>query len=737
MKTKYLFPLCAVAVMAMTASCSDDERYDAAGQGRVIIDTQIRQTTATVTRAAADEDYLNSSLILWISNDRGPVRKYNGLDQIPADGDWLKSGSYLAEAWAGDSVSASFDKRWFKGSKSFEITPGEVTAVTVDCKIANVLVSVVYPEAVTDLLDNVTMTVGHRRGSLSFEAPDVADGRKAYFMMPSNDKNLVWTLKATKKADGAPVEVTGTIENARPATEYILTVRGDSKPGEAGGGYFDINVDTDEVEVYDDIMLELPPIVNGYGFDINDPIVGQPGNVGRRSVFINASDEIVSATVSIDNFSTLLGIKDDAGNDFTDLDLIKCEDAFYERLTAAGIERIYNYDAAEGYSTLKVNFLDNFTNSLPEGNYSFVFTVTDSKDRRSQATLNINVNNAPLELADINAADTWTNRTVLRASVLRDDYGTASFEYRPAGSGAWQTVAATADGTALSAAISGLQPATAYEYRVICTLDNFASPAKTFTTEAASQLPESGFETWYRLSGSNNKLWGIGEEANPFWGSGNSALMKYPFAISADNNPTSVDTSVKHSGNSSVRLKSIEVMGVQFAAGNMFIGEFIRTDGTNGVIGWGRQWTSRPVKLRGYARYAPVAVSRENADYAALKKGDMDQGTIYIALLDDSQLKEDSGKQYPVIVKTKNDKDNPRQLFDKNGSNVIAYGEMVFKDATSGDGFQEFEITLDYKRNDVKPTYIMATASSSIGGDYFVGGDGSQLWLDDLELVYE
>ena len=28
-------------------------------------------------------------------------------------------------------------------------------------------------------------------------------------------------------------------------------------------------------------------------------------------------------------------------------------------------------------------------------------------------------------------------------------------------------------------------------------------------------------------------------------------------------------------------------------------------------------------------------------------------------------------------------------------------------------------------------------SSLSIGGDYFVGGDGSLLYLDDLELIYE
>ncbi|MCH5248208.1 MAG: PCMD domain-containing protein, partial [Muribaculaceae bacterium] len=34
------------------------------------------------------------------------------------------------------------------------------------------------------------------------------------------------------------------------------------------------------------------------------------------------------------------------------------------------------------------------------------------------------------------------------------------------------------------------------------------------------------------------------------------------------------------------------------------------------------------------------------------------------------------------------------------------------------------------------PSYIMVTASASVGGDYFTGHDGSKMWLDDLELVY-
>ena len=43
---------------------------------------------------------------------------------------------------------------------------------------------------------------------------------------------------------------------------------------------------------------------------------------------------------------------------------------------------------------------------------------------------------------------------------------------------------------------------------------------------------------------------------------------------------------------------------------------------------------------------------------------------------------------------------------------------------------------INYTR-DGMPSNIAIVASASYLGDYFVGGDGSTMWLDDLELVYE
>ena len=62
-------------------------------------------------------------------------------------------------------------------------------------------------------------------------------------------------------------------------------------------------------------------------------------------------------------------------------------------------------------------------------------------------------------------------------------------------------------------------------------------------------------------------------------------------------------------------------------------------------------------------------------------------------------------------------------------------GTLNFKIAD--ENMLPFEIKLDYKSTQRIPRYILIVASSSKYGDYFTGGAGSTLWLDDLELLYD
>ena len=107
-----------------------------------------------------------------------------------------------------------------------------------------------------------------------------------------------------------------------------------------------------------------------------------------------------------------------------------------------------------------------------------------------------------------------------------------------------------------------------------------------FTTEAVAQFPNSSFESW---SGDSPKhIFGSGEEM--FWDSGNEE------ASTIGGNITLPDGTYKHSGNYSARLKS-QVIITQFAAGNMFIGKYLKTEMSgltgNGVLGFGRPFASQ------------------------------------------------------------------------------------------------------------------------------------------------
>ena len=48
-----------------------------------------------------------------------------------------------------------------------------------------------------------------------------------------------------------------------------------------------------------------------------------------------------------------------------------------------------------------------------------------------------------------------------------------------------------------------------------------------------------------------------------------------------------------------------------------------------------------------------------------------------------------------------------------------------------------FEVNLEYTATNRQPKYILVVASSSKYGDYFTGGDGAVMCLDDLELEYD
>lgn len=364
---------------------------------------------------------------------------------------------------------------------------------------------------------------------------------------------------------------------------------------------------------------------------------------------------------------------------------------------------IFNYKLAEsgnGNVTVKV---DPTTNK-----YEYTFTI------------------GKLEKDCSLSANAWSNFAYFTAA---DISGTTAdmalkFQYRKKGEEAWTDVAAKPDGkNYITDKITGLTPATTYEYQLIGTANETTSiigRLATFTTETNIVLQNGGFEDWYQ----NGDIWyaaskDVFNAGNYLWDSSNPGGGEYGF------NPTTGDASVKRTGSYSAKLESQHAV-VKFAAASLYYGRFGKLIGMSGAkIDFGQPFKSRPTALHGFYQYAPKNIEYVGDKQPAntVKKGDMDICSIYIAL---------SKKKYTV------DNTNPSTFINfESDENIIAYGELPAADCVNTNGeWKEFTINLKYKNITDKPAYLIIVCSSSKYGDYFTGGKGSCLHLDDFELLY-
>lgn len=315
----------------------------------------------------------------------------------------------------------------------------------------------------------------------------------------------------------------------------------------------------------------------------------------------------------------------------------------------------------------------------------------------------------------LSRVDSWVNRAYLHGIGIEGaDNG---FEYRLANTDSWTRVdpsVITTEGGNFVAELRGLTSKTSYSARAYSG-DEFSDEV-AFTTREAVPLANGSFDDWNK-EGKVWNPWKSGE--NSFWDTGNRGATTLGESNSYPTNETA-------SGSGQAAKLETKFVGIgsigKLASGNMFSGQYMKTDGTNGILNFGRPFTSFPTGLRIHYKYKSAPIDYADNDHTALK-GEPDRCSIYIALTDWSA---------PFEIRT-----NPknRQLFDINDPNVIAYAAFETDQTTTS--YQEKILTLEYRATDRIPTHILVVASASKYGDFFTGGAGSILWVDNFELLYE
>ena len=361
-----------------------------------------------------------------------------------------------------------------------------------------------------------------------------------------------------------------------------------------------------------------------------------------------------------------------------------------------------------------------------------------------------NVSTKPTSGATLTAG-AWDRLAYLKATNVSTGTGVSAegmkFQYRAAVETAtlaedeeagWTDVVTTTEENNYTAMLTGLAAETGYECRLV-NGDGDVIATQSFTTgkaDAQTALVNGGFEDWCVRSAktaltNKNTTFPCSETdydaGNLYWDTSNRGANSI-----SQMDPTNKSTDFVIAGTYAAKLQSVKVLGSIFAAASMYTGSFGGASmDMSATINFGRSFTSRPIALHGYYQYSPANVDAVGDNLpadATVSEGNPDQCAIYVAL---------TKKTYTI-----NNKQEDTFIDFEGDENIIAYGTIegdYVKTNGAANGYTEFTIPLQYKESQFGaiPTHIIIVCSASKYGDYFTGGKGSTLYVDDFSLVYD
>ena len=650
--------------------------------------------------APADDQVFSLTVTSDKTGEATVVSDYRTLQQEPLR---LAVGSYTVKASSGTLQDAAWDAPVYEGSTQVLIKPEQTNTADITCTLANTMVTVAFDEN-TDLYfpEYSVSFANDNLNALIFSKTATQNNldKTAYFAATGT---LRWNLQMTN-TDGVEWSSKGSVSGVTARQHYHFLFKIEEAPDASGGLYVKVIVDDEMQESSYPLVLDFDN--NGMptttaDFEITNEISVPMGSTAPMTLNFQADKGIKSLVVShSDAQLTAAGIP-------TATELVDAADAAVSKLTAAGMQT-----AAVPFGTTSASLeFSGLLSRLEIGDYSFTTTLIDAKDHADQKVLNISII-SPVD-AEALSAVCWARFALLKAKwfVAARPEG-LNFQYRKASDSQWTDFAGTIDfddaARRFSAELYSLEPSTEYVFRAVSAKDKETKEIH-FTTEAAPTIHNLSFDAWYK----DGNAWMPNESsAYKVWDSANPGTAALGVV------PTTPEESDVVSGKAA-RLESSTALG-QFAAGNIYLGQFNSVSGLGAKLDWGVPFSGRPIALRGYYKYAPKAIDKVKDPYKSLK-GTMDNCSIRIWLTDWSS-------QYLVNTSTKT-------FLPDDDPSIIACGSLY--SSNSDNGYVEFIIPIEYRDNTKIPTYIEIACAASRYGDYFTGGLGSVLKIDEFELVYD
>ena len=654
----------------------------------------------------------------------------------------LLMGKYDVVATYGVSGTA-FNLPCISGSNSVRIYADKPASVDILCKMSKVKVSAKFPQEAefNTMFPMCEFTVSNGE-ALTFstkpDADDVAQGSvldTAYFEVPQN-KELIYTLRL-RNADGVNYSITDKLSRVAEAEHYHFDFKIGEREDITGALVVNVSLDGQFKETIEHKLnlnfdkTFMPSYTTNDAFDPT-PAGGVPiyplGNDILKKLTFSAPRGIKSLVISHLDVNLLAEGLPQL------VDFVNITPENQKIMSDIGI----NVTAVqEGDETAEIDitdFVKNLSITPDNETYLMSFTVIDTYERYARCDFEFVI------VSDIQAetvsATPWSSFATLKGRYFsKVPPAGMTFQYKKVSDAEWTEIdnsLMVIDQATMtySYLLNHLDVNT--DYVVRSTSDKDKADGKTATEITFKTYSSEGTvynlsfddwvkvgKAWYATSNSNDVETGL------TWDSANEGTADI---LGQSLVPTTPEETIKISGKA-VRMESGELLS-NFAAGNIYTGDFGSATITpvGAKLKWGVPFESRPLALRGWYRYEPVAINRTSSSYSYLS-GQTDFCQIQIFLTNwEEQFEISTGDNRFVDTSM----DNP---------SIIAYGGIVSQDNTTDNdgnvnGYVRFTIPLEY-RNLNDPTYIVISGAASRYGDYFTGGLGSTLYLDELELIYD
>lgn len=346
--------------------------------------------------------------------------------------------------------------------------------------------------------------------------------------------------------------------------------------------------------------------------------------------------------------------------------------------------------------------------------YSYEVLVTDKLGQSVTVTSKLTV--TPVFTIVVPEGGVWTNRATIQV-VETTDYPKS---YQLKVGDQWQDYS--------ESTITGLQPNTTYRVRAL--VNNWPTKETTFTTEVALQIPNAGMEDWYytklegTIYGPHWEIWYPCSSGTPVWNTlnlkttsdgGNGIDDAYRYIA----NSGTIRTEDKKNGNYAALIRSVGWGIGSTAGGNssiqkkadsgyLYLGSYNNSTQSGD---YGIDFASRPSGFKFYCKYS----SKSGKD-------------AFIAKM--------------VVLDAKD--------------NIIAEGELPKSESGTISNYVQKTVKLNYKQTTIKAAkmYILFQSGTRLdkNGVLHKSADftcpsfgnlsdgefiGSQLYIDDVELIYE